>query len=60
MYMQLTSPSKSFMNHGSLISVWGHMSGLRVVLMRETHLLERISPDEAGPPGVGWDWESLT
>ena len=37
------------------------MSGLRVVLMSETHLLERISPEEAGlEPGRDCDWESLT
>ena len=37
------------------------MSGLRVVLMRETHLLDRISPEEAGlEPGRDCDWESLT
>ena len=56
-----TSPSKSLMNQGNLMSVWGHMSGLRVVFTRETHLLESISPEEEGPaPGIDWVWESLT
>ena len=37
------------------------MSGLSVVFTRETHLLERISPEEEGPaPGIDWVWESLT
>ena len=58
--IELTSPSNNLMNQGNLMSMWGQMSGLSVVLTRETQRRERISPVEAGAPGGGCDGESLT